>query len=380
MKRIKFFIELYLKKMNKAKTLLWLVTIFCCFQVLGIEQSTGNDSIVDGPKITRSEIILTAHKFTRIHWRMEKVNQTSKFCNGNFKSEYSLGLRIGMGYMWGGWDDIDEFMDKIISGHGTGTGGNVSYEEYSKDCVTGISCTGLVSRAWHLNQKYTLNYPDYPEIKEQFYRITYDIANVDFSSNKTDLLKKGDAFINKWHIILFVYETRDGTAMIMDSRSSGVGFRKMSWRKLAENDYKAIRYNNINEINNPLGTIQNPIHIDSDNFPIKLSNNTRDFVSMEFDRYSINPNFNEQGPEVIYELQVKSKSDIDIILNEVNKESIDNNIYLLKSLKRNNEYNAIDCIARGDVRISKVLDPGTYFIIIDSGKDKPGEYELIIKK
>ena len=59
--------------MNKAKTLLWLVTIFCCFQVLGIEQSAGNDSIVDGPKITRSEIILTAHKFTRIHWRMEKV-------------------------------------------------------------------------------------------------------------------------------------------------------------------------------------------------------------------------------------------------------------------------------------------------------------------
>jgi hypothetical protein len=214
--------------------------------------------------------------------------------------------------MWGGWDDVDTFIRKIQAGYGTGTGGNVSYNEFSIDCVTGTSCTGLVSRAWHLNRKYTLNYPQYPEIKEQFHRIIHDIEGVDFVNHKTKMLKKGDAFINKTHIILFVYETRNGTVMVMDSRFNGVSFRETSWKELARNDYKAIRYNNIMEVSNPKGPIANPIVIKSDDFPISIENNTRDFVSMEFDRYTIDQSFDEQGPEIIYNFQMKSKNKVQI--------------------------------------------------------------------
>ncbi len=365
--------------MKKLIIILWIITAFYYLQILGKEQNPNNHSNVDGPSVTRSEIILTAHKFTKIHWKMKEVNQTGISCNGNFKSDYLVGPRIGMGYMWGGWDDVDDFLNKIAAGHGTGTGANVSYKAYSKDCVTGTSCTGLVSRAWHLNRKFTLNYPQYPKIKEQFHRITHDIAGVNFSAHKTDMLKKGDAFINSWHIILFVYETRDGTPMVMDSRLSSVSFRATSWRKLAKDGYKAIRYNNIKENSNPQGTISNPIPINSDDFPISLCNNTRDFVSMEFDRYSIDLNFNEQGPEIIYRLQMKSKKEIEIFMDNDVNESIDNNIYLLKSLKRNDTYFASDCIARGDSLIRQVLDPGAYYIIIDSGKDQPGGCKFTVE-
>ena len=252
-----------------------ILIIFITNNLFAQELKSNRNKYIDGPPVTRSEVILTAHEFTRIHWQMSEQNQTGISCGNIFKSDYQIGLKIGMGYMWGGWDDVDTFIKKIKTGYGTGTGGNVSYIEYSKDCVTGTSCTGLVSRAWHLNHKYTLNYPQYPEVKEQFHRITHEIEDVDFEENNTNMLKKGDAFINAWHIILFVYETRNRTPMVMDSRLNGVSFRETSWRELARDGYKAIRYNNIKEVSNPSGTINNPIIINSNDFPYKNKNNTR---------------------------------------------------------------------------------------------------------
>ncbi len=346
---------------------------------------------VDGPSITQSEAILTAHEFTRIHWDMTEKNQSSISCNDNYKSMYPIGHRVGMGYMWGGWDDVETFLKKVAEGYGTGTGGFVHYEDedpsnerdddYSRECVTGTSCTGLVSRAWNLNRKYTLNYPQYPEVLEQFHRITYDIEGVDFLAHKTDMLQKGDAFINKRHIILFVYETRDKTAMVIDSRLFGVSFREASWKELADGGYKAIRYNNIKEVINPQGTMNNPILINADKLPFSDENNTRDLVSMEFDRYSVASVFNEQGPEVIYKLQVNSKKTFGIYLeSEVLNEGIDNDIYLLKSLKRENKYFAENSIDRGNNLIIEELEPGEYYIIVDSGKDQPGEYKLVVEE
>ena len=364
---------------NTIIVLLLIISFGLCQEGQNIKVNDRKEIFFDGPPITRSEVILTAHEFTRIHWQMMEKNQIGTNCEGNFKSEYPVGARIGMGYMWGGWDDIDTFLKKISVGHGTGTGGNISYKEFSKDCVSGTSCTGLVSRAWHLNCKYTLNYPQYPEAKEQFHRITFDINDVDFSNHKTETLKKGDAFINGGHIILFIYETRDGTAMVMDSRANGVSFREMSWMELEEGGYKPIRYNNIKNVNNPQGTLSNPIIINFNDLPVSLENNTRDFVSMEFDRYSIAPAFNEQGPEVIYKIQIETKSKVLLFLTEVINEGIDNDIYLLKSLNSNNNYLATDCIARGDSWVVQELDIGNYYIVIDSGKDQPGEYKLNIR-
>ena len=103
------------------------------------------------------------------------------------------------------------------------------YEHYPFDCVTGISCTGLVSRAWHLDHKYTLTYPNQPDVLRQFHEITRLIDNADLSSRTTDILKKGDAFINRSHTILFIYESRDKNAMVLHATLRGVRFEKKSW-------------------------------------------------------------------------------------------------------------------------------------------------------
>jgi hypothetical protein len=358
-----------------------LFGLFFYFLVFGQEgESLTNPSnrTGDGPPVSRSEVIRIAHDFTRVHWFHSEANQTVQEFGEDFISQYPAGHRLGVGYKWNAWDDVDTFIQKIAEGCGTGTGGYVSYEDYPFDCVTGTSCTGFVSRAWRLEHKYTLTYPNRPDIPRQFHEITHEIPGVDFRSGQTKALRRGDAFMNKYHIILFIYETRDGTAMVMDSSTEGVGFREMSWQELADGEYKAIRYNLIVEDDIPSGTMNHPILIDSKMFPLEIEGNTRDAVSMVFDRYSAEPSLNEQGPEVIYRMEIHTPGRVQMFKKDILNEGIDNDLYLLSSLRKE-EYLAADCIARGDSWIDEGLATGVYYLVVDSGKDQPGEFKLEVR-
>jgi hypothetical protein len=283
-----------------------------------------------------------------------------------------------MGYKWNAWDTIEDFIKKINMGYGTGTGGYANYKEYPYQCVTGISCTGLVSRAWHLKKKYTLNYDD-PKIKRKFNKISYTIVDENLQPENVKL-RKGDALLNDNHIMLFIYETRDGYPMIIDSRFWGVKFRKTTWEELINENYQPIRYNKIIDDPKPIGTIKNPYKVNlSKNNLFIHKGNTRDVVSMEFDHYnSLNSNNVQSGPEFIYEIANKSYRNISISITDFKEEGINNDIFLLKSLKRDNQNIANDMLAYADTYLTYNLFPGIYYLIVDSGKDKPGEYYLYI--
>lgn len=333
----------------------------------------------DGPPVTRSNIILTADKYARVHWRMSEENRTGKSPNSRFRSNYHVGDRIGMAYKWSGWDTVEDFLKKIKAGYGAGTGGGSgTYNNYSINDVIGISCTGLVSRAWHLRNKYTLNYPN-PNIRRKFQEITHDIEGIDFGNNQLEELRKGDAFINWHHIILFLYKGRDGNLRVIDSSTPGVRFRTIGITYLKKSKYTSIRYNNIREITNPKGTIVNPIKIVLSEDGFKTEGNTRDVVSMEFDSYSISPEKSQVGPEVIYEFDLNTPKILEIKITDFKDEGIDNDIHLLSSLRKNDKLMAVDCIAFGDNNITKQLIRGTYYIAVDSKNDLPGEYTLTIK-
>lgn len=357
-----------------------LFALVCCAFADPTSEPMSDQTRGDGPGVTRSVVILTAYPYVRIHWSMTEVNQTGTTCSEGFLSQYSEGDRIGMGYKWGAWDTVEEFLRKIVEGHGTGTGPSVSYEEYDFECVTGISCTGLVSRAWLLENKYTLTYPGHPEIPRQMHEITYDIQSADFLLGKTGSLRKGDAFMNSYHIILFIYETRDGDPMVIDSRLDGVSLRKTSWTTLALEGYKAIRYNRITDIDNPLGTTANPIIIDSNDLPFFHKGNTLDVVSMFFDSYPCDTATNEQGPEVIYRLDFAETGVVKVKVTQDKNAGVDNEVYLLKTLRSDGEYRALDCIGSTDSVLTVVLNQGPYYLVVDSGEDKPGEYALAVNR
>jgi len=364
----------------RSLVLTFLILVFSgCGTRDHIDYYSENGQNVAGPPVSRTLVILTADTYARVNWFMAEINQRGTSCNGNFTSDYPIGPRTGMGYKFGGWDTVSTFLSKVAAGYGTGTGPE-TYKNYPFECVTGISCTGLISRAWHLNQKYTLTYPDQPDVPRQFHEITKKVCDIRFLYHQYSNLKKGDAFINRTHIMLFMYENKDGSPMVMDSSVKGVRFRKKSWFELWVSGYLPIRYNNIRDDINPLGTINNPIVIDSESFPFIHDGNTRNVVSMEFDRYSAAPAVNQQGPEVIYKLKMKSSAKVSIQITDFNNEGIDNDIHLLSSLEKGAEFEALDCFAIGDRKINIQLNAGDYYLIVDSRRDQPGNYKLRIKE
>jgi hypothetical protein len=346
----------------------------------------------DGPLVTRSAAILTADRFARVRWTMSETNRTGTACGGGFQSPYPIGKRIGMAYRWGGWDPVDEFLRKIDEGYGAGTGGGAdTYDRFPRECVTGTSCAGLVSRAWQLEHKYTLDYAD-PRIQRKLGEITHAVPGVDPARGVAGDLRKGDAFISSTHVMLFVYETRDHRAMILDARLPGVAFRSISWDWIARNGYQAIRYNNIRDDDEPMGTRDRPIAIgpraplilstpgaSSTTGPWIYEGNTRDVVAMAFDRYSVAPGIRQQGPEMVYSLTLESPATVTLRLTDFVDEGIDNDLHLLTSLRVDETRTAIDCLARGDRSIRLTLEPGTYFVVVDSGADLPGEYTLRVE-
>jgi hypothetical protein len=333
---------------------------------------------VDGPPVTRSQVVLTADGYARVHWTMTAENRTGVMCGGTFSSYYPVGDRIGVGYKWGGWTELDEFLEKVSQGYATGTGGDVTWETIPFDCVVGVSCTGLVSRAWHLDHKYTLNYDD-PEIPRKFQEITHEIEGADLAARKVSGLKKGDVFINRYHTMLFVYETIHGMAMIIDSSFPGVRFRPVSFHDLAADGYSAIGYNNIVDNRDPAGSISNPIELTVGGNDHSIDGNTRDVVSLEFHSYSIAPSVREPGPEMIYELNIREAGTLEASITQFKDEGIDNDIHLLESLEKDAQGMALGCVARGDDRVEAALSEGKYYIVVDGRNNTPGEYTLTVR-
>jgi hypothetical protein len=352
-----------------------LTTLIFAPACLDDSSSPGDGRAVDGPPVTRSEAILTADRYATARWTMTEQNRTGITCGGTFISNYPIGARVGVGYKWGGWNDIDDFLDRISRGYATGTGGGLTYETIPFDCVVGVSCTGLVSRAWHLDHKYTLNYDD-PNIPRKFQEITHEIDGVDIGAGRVAGIRKGDVFINDYHVMLFVFETTDGAPMIIDSSYEGVRFRPVSWSMLARDGYTAIRYNNIFEDTEPEGTIPNPFDIEPSVNEISIAGNTRDVVSTAFDGYAIEPFRAKPGPEIIYRFRTDTNGTLTATLTEYVQDGIDNDLYLLSSLDRDGARMARDCVATGGDSLEAFVDAGTWYLIVDSSNDSPGKYTL----
>ena len=338
---------------------------------------SSGDRDVDGPPVTRSQVVMTADSYARARWAMTLENRTGVTCGGTFLSNYPVGDRIGVGYKWGGWTGLEEFLDKVSRGWATGTGGGLTWETIPFDCVVGVSCTGLVSRAWHLDNKYTLNYDD-PDIPRKFEEITHVIEGVDIASREVSAIRKGDVFINRYHVMLFVYETIFGMPMIIDSSYEGVRFRPVSWYELASARYTAIRYNNIVEDPDPSGTVSNPVLMPAVMHETSVEGNTRDVVSLAFHSYSIAPSVPQPGPEVVYEIVVRENGIIEASITQFKHEGIDNDIHLLGSLDWDDNGMALDCAMRGDDHIEAAVGRGKWYLVIDSRNNSPGEYTLTV--
>ncbi len=126
------------------------------------------------------------------------------------------------------------------------------------------------------------------------------------------------------------------------------------------------------------GNISESILVDQ--FPFVIKGNTSN-QETNIDHYSCNTSFPENGPEVIYQFTVLKAGHFSAIVSGDIKNSIDNDIHLLKDLTLSSKQ-AVNCITRGDQSVSAHIDAGTYYLVIDTWQyasgPLPGEYQLSV--
>lgn len=124
----------------------------------------------------------------------------------------------------------------------------------------------------------------------------------------------------------------------------------------------------------PAGAVCNPIWIPS--LPYQDKRDGAAAPSDEFDYYSpCAPEINESGPEFLYAVQIAEAGMLYAGLDEVEGDSTDMDVHLLYDLDPN------ACLARGHAKLNYYVEPGLYYIVVDtwvdsSGTEFPGPYTL----
>ncbi len=129
----------------------------------------------------------------------------------------------------------------------------------------------------------------------------------------------------------------------------------------------------------PDGSHDCPFQIVFNNGSFKVSGTLRgDLPDNAFDAYNCAPDTNESGPEAVYfftwDGSSTAKKELTVTVSSADG---DPDIHLLNADDPN------DCITRHDKTFTKSIDPGRYFIIVDtyvrsSGEVREGSYELSV--
>jgi len=119
----------------------------------------------------------------------------------------------------------------------------------------------------------------------------------------------------------------------------------------------------------PVGTAECPIVIDS--FPYTDEKDTNDAISDEFDTYPPNE-LDESGNEFIYTFTVTEKAVFRFSIWDPEPENTDIDLHLLDD--------SLVMIERADKVIEKELEPGTYYLSMDTYEGMHGEYKLRIEE
>ncbi|MCA9520297.1 MAG: SUMF1/EgtB/PvdO family nonheme iron enzyme [Myxococcales bacterium] len=115
----------------------------------------------------------------------------------------------------------------------------------------------------------------------------------------------------------------------------------------------------------PLGSFENPIPILK--LPFTHAGTTIDPPSDRVDFYiPCGPETNESGGEVVYRLTLQSAATISVAVDDKPGDGIDVDVHILTSPDGDN------CIARDNIRISRWLPAGTYWIVVDSWVNSAG--------
>ena len=160
------------------------------------------------PRVTRSEAVATAHRYTQVQWMPEQrhvrhgVDAAGITVHTPDETLAKYGDKHGwwkpgvmarsMPYQWGGFDTPESFLAKIIAGKKAGDIADKAKRKLGDAGASGdscgIDCSGFVSRCWNLRRPVS----------------TRDLHRICDRLGSWDDLRAGDILLNDKHVVLFV--------------------------------------------------------------------------------------------------------------------------------------------------------------------------------
>jgi len=201
--------------------------------------------------ISRAEIIQNAAEYESLEWTATSSNisngivQTPDGAYIDTPDWVTIGQKQKVPYKWGGWTEINTFSSQISNGVYAGDNYCESVSWGPTYCV-GVDCSGLVSRAWDLSEKYG----------------TSTLPDISTAYSTPNELKHGD-IINKagYHVRLVLNDNPTGTINTIESSAFDwrVSYRDYDINDLV--DYTPRYYNYIQnlEMASPIVIIPNPM-------------------------------------------------------------------------------------------------------------------------
>jgi hypothetical protein len=100
--------------------------------------------------ISRAQIRDKANQYNG-YWKQLSSANVWGTCYGREKPRYfsSTGWAHSVAYDWGGWDDVGQYDSLMNQGYQAG-----DINTTVEGCSRGVDCSGFVTRAWYLGQKY----------------------------------------------------------------------------------------------------------------------------------------------------------------------------------------------------------------------------------
>lgn len=124
------------------------------------------------------------------------------------------------------------------------------------------------------------------------------------------------------------------------------------------------------------GTFDKPFLIDPAKGTYRDTRNTKDSKSSVVDKYPGHESLDESGPEYVYVFTLKRRTQVTAEIAPPESEGTDIDVHLLSSVE------PLALIARDNLSISRVLEPGRYYLVLDtfvtSAGAQMGPYDLTV--
>ncbi|MBU1717876.1 MAG: hypothetical protein KKA07_02270, partial [Bacteroidetes bacterium] len=234
-----------------------------------------SDQQTERAPILRSQMIANAEPYETHVWYCNANNILNYSCGGvtvETPAWVQVGYNVSVPYCWGGWSSLPNYDQGLLNGVSAGDCNCVGSGS-GESCAVGVDCSGFVSRAWNLPNKYG----------------TSTLPNISTEYVSYSQLLPGDIVNYAGHHVRLVHTLNtDGSFLMIEASASAtnwsVGYASYTVTNLQ--GYYLPRYY-VDVVNDPLDTVAPQTAVTApvwatDDFSATFADSDNDSVSRHF--------------------------------------------------------------------------------------------------